>query len=89
MGVTFGLLINPYFPDNIIFGVRQMLPKILGQAEVRVCNEWCPYETTQLLGNSTLALIAFLSGVVYLSLQINDFTLESKTKRCLGFHANR
>jgi hypothetical protein len=69
LGITFGLLINPYFPDNIIFGARHLLPKILGQAEVRVGNEWYPYETTQLLENSPLGLIAFLSGVVALGLR--------------------
>ncbi|MGW8225245.1 MAG: hypothetical protein ACWGOY_05905 [Anaerolineales bacterium] len=69
LGVTFGLLINPYFPDNIIFGARHLLPKISGQAEVRVGIEWYPYETTQLLDNSPLALIAFLSGVIALGLR--------------------
>ena len=68
LGVTFGLLINPYFPDNIIFGARHLVPKLLGEADVRVGNEWYPYETNQLLSNSPLALIAFLSGVVALGL---------------------
>jgi len=69
VGVTFGLLINPYFPDNIIFGARHLIPKLLGEADVRVGNEWYPYETTQLLANSPLGLIAFLSGVVALGLR--------------------
>ena len=38
VGVTFGLLINPYFPDNIIFGARHLVPKLLGEAEIRVGN---------------------------------------------------
>jgi len=69
LGVTFGLLINPYFPDNIIFGARHLIPKLLGETDVRVGNEWYPYETTQLLANSPLGLIAFLSGVVALGLR--------------------
>ncbi len=68
LGVTFGLLINPYFPDNIIFGARHVFPKLLGEAQVRVGNEWYPYETTQLLENSPLTLIAFFSGVIALGL---------------------
>ena len=68
LGVTFGLLINPYFPDNIIFGARHLVPKLLGEADVRVGNEWYPYETNQLLSNSPLALIAFVSGLVALGL---------------------
>jgi hypothetical protein len=66
LGVTFGLLINPYFPDNIIFGARHVIPKVLGEADVRVGNEWYPYETDQLLSNSPLGLLVFLAGVVAL-----------------------
>jgi len=69
LGVTFGLLINPYFPDNIIFGARHLNPKLLGEADIRVGNEWYPYETTQLLENSPLGLVIFLSGVVALGLR--------------------
>jgi hypothetical protein len=68
-GITFGLLINPYFPDNIIFGARHLIPKLMGEADVRVGNEWYPYETSQLLSNSPLGLIAFLAGVVALGLR--------------------
>jgi hypothetical protein len=69
VGVTLGLLINPYFPDNIIFGARHLIPKLLGEADVRLGNEWYPYETTQLLANSPLGLLVFLSGVVALGLR--------------------
>ena len=69
IGVTLGLLINPYFPDNIVFGARHLLPKLIGGADVRIGNEWYPYETTQLLENSPLGLLAFLSGVVALGLR--------------------
>lgn len=68
LGVTFGLLINPYFPDNIIFGARHLIPKLLGEADIRVGNEWYPYETSQLLSNSPLGLLFFLSGVIALGL---------------------
>ena len=69
VGVTFGLLINPYFPDNIIFGARHLVPKLLGEAEIRVGNEWYPYDTDQLLSNSPLGLIAFLGGIIALGLR--------------------
>lgn len=81
VGVTFGLLINPYFPDNIIFGTRHMIPKLLGQAEVRVGNEWYPYETTQLLENSPVGLLAFLSGVIALGL--NRGRMDTRTAAAL------
>jgi hypothetical protein len=63
IGVLLGLVINPYFPHNIIFLVRHLLPKVSELSAVRVGNEWYPYETSQLLENSPLALITFFSGV--------------------------
>lgn len=67
-GILLGLLINPYFPDNIIFSVRHMLPKLMDATSVRVGNEWYPYETGQLLQNSLPALAALASGVLALGL---------------------
>jgi hypothetical protein len=55
-GVLLGLLFNPYFPHNIVFLIRHG-------------NEWYPYETGQLLENSPLTFIVFLSGVVALGLR--------------------
>ena len=46
------MLINPYFPENIIFSYRHMFPKLTDATSVRVGNEWFPYETKQLLENS-------------------------------------
>jgi len=77
LGVTFGLLINPYFPDNIIFGARHLIPKLLGEADIRVGNEWYPYETTQLLSNTPLGLLFFLSGVFALGL--NNRRMDTRT----------
>jgi len=80
-GVTFGLLINPYFPDNIIFGARHLIPKLLGEADVRVGNEWYPYETTQLLSNSLIGLLAFMSGV--LALGLSNRRMDTRTATSL------
>ena len=68
LGILLGMLINPYFPDNIIFSYRHMLPKLMGATSIRVGNEWYPYETGQLLENSLPALVAFASGVLALGL---------------------
>lgn len=76
-GITFGLLINPYFPDNIIFGARHLIPKLMGDIDVRVGNEWYPYETSQLLSNSPLGLVVFLAGVVALGLR--DQRMDTRT----------
>ena len=67
-GMILGLVINPYFPENIIFSYRHMLPKLADATSVRVGNEWFPYETKQLLDNSLPALIAFASASFALGL---------------------
>ncbi len=67
-GMALGMLVNPYFPDNIFFSIRHMLPKLTDATSVRVGNEWYPYETGQLLENSLPALAAFAGGVLALGL---------------------
>jgi len=67
-GIVLGLVINPYFPENIIFSVRHMLPKLADATSVRVGNEWFPYDTKQILDNSLPSLIAFAGGTLALGL---------------------
>ncbi len=68
IGIALGLVINPYFPDNIIFAIRHILPKITEATSTSVGNEWYPYTTAQLLENSPLALAAFVAGAFALGL---------------------
>jgi len=68
VGIVLGLVINPYFPDNLLFIGRHILPKLADPTSVSVGSEWYPYDTAQLLSNSGLALLAFGSGVVALGL---------------------
>jgi hypothetical protein len=67
-GIVLGMLINPYFPDNLIFSYHHMLPKLTDATSVRVGNEWFPYDTKQLLDNSLPALAAFAGGILALGL---------------------
>jgi hypothetical protein len=62
LGIGLGLLINPYFPQNISFIIDHLLPKI-GEISERVGNEWYPYETWTLVENSTGALIGVAIGI--------------------------
>jgi hypothetical protein len=68
VGIILGVLINPYFPENIVFSYRHMLPKLADATSVRVGNEWYPYETKQLLENSLPSLVAFAGGILALGL---------------------
>ncbi|HMB23303.1 MAG TPA: hypothetical protein VKP08_10755 [Anaerolineales bacterium] len=76
-GILAGMVINPYFPDNLIFSYHHMLPKLADATSVRVGNEWYPYDTRQILDNSLPALIAFASGV--LALGISGRKMEVRT----------
>jgi len=67
-GIILGVLINPYFPDNIIFSYRHILPKLADATSIRVGNEWYPYDTGQILENSLPSLVAFASGILALGL---------------------
>jgi hypothetical protein len=68
-GIGLGLLINPYFPENLLFIGRHLLPKLTEATSISVGNEWFPYDTAQLIGNSGLAVLAFASGALALGLQ--------------------
>lgn len=67
-GIAAGLIINPYFPENLIFTYHHLLPKLTDPTSVQVGNEWYPYDTGQLLKNSLPALAAFAGGAFALGL---------------------
>lgn len=67
-GILLGMVINPYFPHNIIFSWNHMLPKLTDATAVSVGNEWFPYTTRQILENSFPALLFFVSGIFALGL---------------------
>ncbi len=68
IGIALGMIINPYFPMNLIFTYRHLLPKLVEATSVNVGNEWYPYDTGQLLQNSLPSLVAFASGALALGL---------------------
>ncbi len=65
VGIVLGVIINPYFPENVAFIAGHVLPK-LGEAEAAVGNEWDPYQTWTLVRNSGPALAAVLVGALAL-----------------------
>mgnify|MGYP001252284029 CR=1 FL=1 len=81
-GLILGLVINPYFPDNLNFIYHHLAPKLLNPtASIRVGSEWYPYNTEQLMKNSGLALIALAGGV--LGLGLSGRKMDSKTATAL------
>ena len=66
VGIGLGLLINPYFPENIDFIVGHLLPKV-GDSATPVGNEWSAYRTITLVNNSGIAFLAVLAGILALA----------------------
>lgn len=77
IGLALGILVNPYFPYNLIFAYRHMLPKLVDATSIRVGNEWYPYTTEQLLNNSFPGLLAFFSGMFALGLSGRKMDLRT------------
>jgi len=84
VGIGLGLVINPYFPDNLLFIGRHILPKLADATSVNVGSEWYPYDTAQLLSNSGLALLAFVSGGLALGLAGRRMRVGTATALLFG-----
>ncbi len=66
LGIVLGLVVNPYFPQNLAFIAGHLAPKV-GASTTAVGNEWSPYRTWTLIENSGVALGAFLLAVLALA----------------------
>jgi hypothetical protein len=64
-GVALGLILNPYFPRDFQFIIDHLIPKV-GSPTTSVGNEWYPYDTWTLIGNSGFALLAWILGALAL-----------------------
>jgi hypothetical protein len=77
-GLALGLIINPYFPQNITFIINHLAPKI-GELGASVGNEWYPYDTWVLVQNSGFALVAFIVGTFALGWRGQKFDRATLT----------
>jgi hypothetical protein len=66
-GILIGLVVNPYFPQNITFIAHHLLPKLWDASAVPVGNEWYPYDTWTLIQNSGMALGLFTLTMLFLN----------------------
>ncbi len=82
-GIVLGLLINPYFPVNVVFIANHLLPKI-GQPDVSVGNEWYPYDTWVLITNSGAAIAVWILGAFALGWQGKRFDRTTLTSFLLS-----
>lgn len=64
VGVVVGLIVNPYFPENLYLFAAHVLMKTKEDFEIGVGNEWYPYETWYLFTSSAVAFVAQAVGYV-------------------------
>ena len=76
LGIVLGVVVNPYFPENVVFIADHLLPKV-GESAVPVGNEWSPYESWTLVQNSGAALAAVLLGALALGWREERIDLTS------------
>jgi hypothetical protein len=77
LGLGLGLVINPYFPHNLIFIYHHLFPKLTDATAISVGNEWYPYQTWTLVENSGPALLLFVAGAFALGLR--EQRMDAKT----------
>ncbi|MFN8635455.1 MAG: hypothetical protein U0893_16540 [Chloroflexota bacterium] len=91
LGVLLGNVIHPYFPNNILFSYLHMLPKVFqlvglshGDDEIRVGNEWYPYNQPFLVESSWLALLLVPLGFVPVLLDLRPSRLRRLDGMTIG-----
>jgi hypothetical protein len=63
LGVLAGLLINPYFPQNLVLFRDHLLMKATASYSVNVGQEWYPYYSWDLLGGSAVAFAIYFAAL--------------------------
>lgn len=65
LGLTLGLIINPYFPNNITSLFFNMIRSVRISDNVDVGGEWYPFTTWSLVKDSAPVCIMFLGAIFY------------------------
>ena len=64
-GTAAGLIINPYFPNNLQLLYQHMRIKITpSDFSTKVGKEWYPYDSWEFIGNSLVACVAMVVGYI-------------------------
>jgi len=66
VGILAGLVINPYFPRDVLFLWNHIVPKIFAaKYETSVGSEWYPYKTWALITLTPVALMSYFGGIFF------------------------
>lgn len=80
-GVLAGLIVNPYFPQNIVFYWHQLVKIgiVNYQNVISVGNEWYPYKFADLMASTTIVSIVLLIGLYLFFLRYRQPTKKMLT----------
>lgn len=62
VGIALGLVINPYFPENIVLLVDHAMMKVAEDSTLLVGAEWYPLDTWSMVTYATVAVAAQVGG---------------------------
>jgi asparagine N-glycosylation enzyme membrane subunit Stt3 len=64
-GILAGHVINPYFPQNVLFIWDHIFPKLFAtQYQITVGTEWYPFSSWALVTTSLVAVLSYLGGII-------------------------
>lgn len=84
LGIATGLLVNPYFPENImsfIYNIERTLFE--SPSGIKLGHEWYPYKTWYLVKNSMPVFVIFPLTLLFLPL-VKKITREEYAAFCLN-----
>lgn len=65
-GIAAGLVVNPYFPQDVLFLWNHIVPKIFAfQYQSSVGSEWYPYTSWLLFTLAPAAILCYLGGILW------------------------
>jgi len=78
-GVVAGLIINPYFPDNLVFYWHQLVKIgiINQQSVIPVGNEWYPYNFFNLTAGTALMTVLLIGALIFFVMQFKKLNKKS------------
>jgi asparagine N-glycosylation enzyme membrane subunit Stt3 len=63
-GIIAGHVLNPYFPNNVLFIWDHIMPKLLAtDYQTTVGTEWYPFSSWTLVTTSLVAVLSYLGGI--------------------------
>lgn len=65
LGIIAGHVINPYFPNNVLFIRDHIIPKMFAtEYQIGVGTEWYPFSSWALITTSLVAILCYAGGIL-------------------------